>query len=177
MSSKNIKKTTRTLQNAVTIPKIPIITNQQPINHLRKPINTNFPGSGDSAPTQKEGSNACAKGRTGAVKPHHRIMRHVGRCGDDCWRCQPTVKLARRAAWAGLLGLVWASQVSRSWKIGFIRFFKCFIVFYWVLLVFLVQSQHFAIFSMICLVFQQISWHFALNYWFPFEKIMKTIRK
>ena len=31
--------------------------------------------------------------------------------------------------WAELAGLGRASQVSRSWKIGFIAFFKCFIGF------------------------------------------------
>ena len=62
-------------------------------------------------------------------------------------------------------------------KLGLLGFSKVLLVFYWVLLVFLVQSQHFAIFSMFCLVFQWISLHFALNYWFPFEKTMKTARK
>ena len=54
---------------------------------------------------------------------------------------------------------------------------KDLLVLYQLLLVFLVQSQHFAVFSMFCLVFQWISLHFALNYWFSFEKTMKTHRK
>ena len=69
-------------------------------------------------------------------------------------------------------------QVPRPGKFDLLCFFFWVLsVFYRVSFVFLLQSQHFAIFSMFCLVFQWISLHFALNYWFSFEKTMKTVRK
>ena len=71
-------KTIRKLQNAVTVPKIPIKTNKRPIKLLKNSNKTNFPGSGDL---------------TGSAQPSQ-----LSPASLTNWSCQPGLGCQRTQA-------------------------------------------------------------------------------
>ena len=136
----------------MTVPTIPITTNKIQINPLRKPINTNFPGSGDltgSAQSRQPAQPSPARPDIfefmllSFSSTYHRILSYLAcwlvaqACCTACCPPRPD-RLAGQVAQAGWLGgnwQDWASQVSRSWKIGSYwfsqRIYWYFIGFYW----------------------------------------------